>query len=421
MKRLLRTLGELLIAVVRGALTIWQLDRILFFILVALAVAPVIWVWSNTLGMLYGPIWVLLVIVKLLDDKLGIETRVTGPSSSPVQEVVPYSTVSLKAISNEMHESQKDRPVWTQHNTDLSPGLLENLGKTLSRLKGQDTAVNLIIKSLKRRSVGISDRSRPLSFLLVGPTGVGKTEMAKLTAKGLGRKLEQFDVGQLGKEGSHSNAQGSGWTLFGSPQGFIGGEGKLTSTVLANPTCVILFDEIEKGSPELLDLFLAILDEGGAKDNRTNAVVNFSDCIIFFTSNLIAEIPPEICADLSNMRGLVLETGFFRPEMINRISHVIPMRPLDLKVRQAITRDLIEHLLNKVVRPGGRKVVDDPAVVDAIVKKSDPRFGARDLQRVLDEIVGNPLTDALFDRADANAPEHVIVRISGGRVHVEVA
>jgi ATP-dependent Clp protease ATP-binding subunit ClpA len=305
----------------------------------------------------------------------------------------------------------------------LTPEAVGNVARLLpSNIKGQGTAIDMLIRALRRRCSGVSDSRQPISFLLVGPTGVGKTELAKLTAQGLGRTVERFDIGQLGKEGQHSGSQGAAWTLFGSPQGFIGGEGMLTSAVAANPNAVVLLDEIEKGNPELLDLFLAILDEGLAKDNKTNAVIDFSQTIIFFTSNLITEIPLEVQRNPSRARNLVLATAFLKPEMINRINHVVPLKSLDDEALRSIANDELQRFLTnaKAVGPAAQKRVGQ-SVIDLVLTRSDTKYGARDVKRVVDEIVGDPLSDALIFRGNRFPVKQVAVTARNGRIEVEVA
>jgi len=182
---------------------------------------------------------------------------------------------------------------------------------------------------------------------------------------------------------------------------------------------VVLLDEIEKGNPELLDLFLAILDEGSAKDNKTNAVIDFSQTIIFFTSNLVTEIPLEVQLNPSLARDLVLATAFLKPEMINRINHVIPMKSLDHEALRNIATDIMRSFVTNAVGKAAHKRVGQ-SVIDLVLSRADAKYGARDLQRVVDEVVGDPLSDALISRGNRFPVRQLAVAVRSGRIEVEV-
>lgn len=288
-----------------------------------------------------------------------------------------------------------------------------------ANIRGQDVGINVLVRALRRQAAGVNaNPNRPLSFLLVGPTGVGKTELAKITSQILARELIRFDIGQMGKDQSG----GASWTLFGSPQGYVGGEGMLTSAVAAHPDAVVLIDEIEKGSGDLFDNFLAVLDEGRAKDTRSNQVINFSKTLVFFTSNLVTSISDEVYENPSKARDLVLATRFLKPELINRISFVIPMRALSGQAMTEIAEGMLENYIDRAC---GRRVINseikvERAVLETIIAKSDTKFGARDLQRVVEEIIGDPLADALLAHGRAGI-RSVSLRANNGSVKVEVS
>lgn len=414
-------------------------DPILPFVMtIGISLTPLVWLLSAWVCAGFCAVWLLLLFVVLkTDEQIGLTEWLRSwlARHSSMNITQPEAPRSLRVvIDRETHKgvakalalpSRSDsRPLIRPNEVRSIALTLEavgNLARLLpANIKGQGTAIDVLIRALRRRCSGVSNSIKPISFLLVGPTGVGKTELAKLTAQGLGRTLERFDIGQLGKEGQHSSSQGAAWTLFGSPQGFIGGEGMLTSAVAANPTAVVLLDEIEKGNPELLDLFLAILDEGSAKDNKTNAVIDFSQTIIFFTSNLITEIPLEVQRNPSLARNLVLATAFLKPEMINRINHVVPMKSLDREALRNIATDVLRSFVTNAVGTAPHKRVGQ-SVIDLVLTRSDTKYGARDVKRVVDEIVGDPLSDALIVRGNRFPVKKVAVTARNGRIEVEVA
>jgi len=208
---------------------------------------PLVWLFSAWACVALCSVWLLLLLVVLkTDEQIGLtewlrswlarHSSMNGPQpEEPHSEKVIIDRGAHNGVAKALAPPSRSGSGSTVRPNEvrsiaLTPEAVGNVARLLpSNIKGQETAIDMLIRALRRRCSGVSDSVKPISFLLVGPTGVGKTELAKLTARGLGRTLERFDIGQLGKEGQHSSSQGAAWTLFGSPQGFMGGEGMLTS------------------------------------------------------------------------------------------------------------------------------------------------------------------------------------------------
>lgn len=304
--------------------------------------------------------------------------------------------------------------------SDLSDGrattiaAVEKLDRELrAKLQGQDVAIDVVVRGLKRLAARASlDPHRPLSYLMVGPTGTGKTQIVKWTAEALGRKLLRFDMGNYKDEAGL-------WQLLGSPQGYVGGEGQLTAAVYADPDAVILFDEIEKGHEKLYDALLALIDEGQVKDRRTGHAIDFSRTIVVLTSNLVTQIPPEVYERPQTARDLVLQTGFLRPEMVNRIQWVVPFRPLSLAAIRQIAARQLGALAERLARERRLEgVTIDRAVVDALVAKADTKYGARDIERLITQHVADPVAETLVSHADAKI-RALAIRLRADHVVVE--
>ena len=260
-----------------------------------------------------------------------------------------------------------------------------------SRIVGQKEAVGAVMESLEAAAVGTRPRSRsPVSFLMIGPTGTGKTEFAKLTAEGLKRPFYRVDMGNFkDKEGL--------WQLLGSPQGYIGGEGMLTQHVAHNPSSVLLIDEIEKGSPEMYDFMLPMLDEGQVKDRKTDRAVNFSQTIVFFTSNLITEVPHENASNQNALRDLVFNARFLRQEFVARIGQIVPFFRFSPEEMEKITELQLSQYLDAVCRNKGvsPQITIDRAVIDLLAALQSPKYGARNVTDSINQHVEPSLRKAL--------------------------
>ena len=258
------------------------------------------------------------------------------------------------------------------------------------RVVGQTAAVEAVADAIRRNKAGLSDASRPLgSFLFLGPTGVGKTELAKTLADFLfndEKALTRIDMSEYGEKHSVSR-------LIGAPPGYVGYEqgGQLSEAVRRRPYSVILFDEIEKGHPEVFNVFLQILDDGRLTDGQ-GRVVDFKNVIIIMTSNLGSDLILE-AKKLETIRGALMELlkQSFRPEFLNRIDETVIFNRLE---RAEIDKIVDIQLLRLCARLDDRKIglkLTKAAKQFIAERGYDPLFGARPLKRTIQADLENPL------------------------------
>jgi ATP-dependent Clp protease ATP-binding subunit ClpB len=263
------------------------------------------------------------------------------------------------------------------------------------RVVGQEAAVEAVSDAIRRNKAGLSDAARPLgSFLFLGPTGVGKTELAKTLADFLfndEKALTRIDMSEYGEKHSVSR-------LIGAPPGYVGYEqgGQLTEAVRRRPYSVILFDEIEKAHPEVFNVFLQILDDGRLTDGQ-GRVVDFKNVIIIMTSNLGSDLileakkPDDIKAAL-----MELLKQSFRPEFLNRIDETVIFNRLgraeigkivEIQLRRLAMR-LAERKIELKLSSGAKELLAE--------RGYDPMFGARPLKRTIQADLENPLAKAII-------------------------
>ncbi len=295
------------------------------------------------------------------------------------------------------------------------------------RLIGQDEAVAAVSETVRRAKTGIGHPGRPLaSFLFVGPSGVGKTEMAKLLAETAfqdPRALVRIDMSEF-SEGFNISK------LIGAPAGYVGyKEGnKFTDVIKRKPHSVVLFDEIEKAHPDVHNLLLQILEDGHITD-ATGRKVDFKHTIIVMTSNVGAqqmsagsigfssaadgEVNEELAEEIKSRAQKELESAF-RPEFLNRIDKVIAFRPLGKSDLEQIVRLQIADLDGRISRDYGVHVsVQAPAVAIIAEKAWNPLFGARGVRRQIQELVENPLAKRLLEDDCVSGDSFVLGAKSG--------
>ena len=257
---------------------------------------------------------------------------------------------------------------------------LLHLKETLhERVVGQDQAVTLVTEAVWRARSGIKDLSKPIgSFLFLGPTGVGKTELAKALAAQLFDSEDHFiriDMSEYMEKHSVSR-------LVGAPPGYIGYEegGQLTEAVRRNPYSVVLLDEIEKAHPDVANILLQILDDGRITDSQ-GRMVNFSNTVIIMTSNIGSEYllnPTDEGAEDLIMMAL---RQHFKPELLNRVDDIITFHALSTEHFEAIVRKYVDALVARVAEQEIELVVDDEVIYYVVEHGADPQFGARPLKR----------------------------------------
>jgi ATP-dependent Clp protease ATP-binding subunit ClpB len=278
-----------------------------------------------------------------------------------------------------------------------------------NRVKGQNDAVKAVANALRRSRAGLSDENKPLgSFMFMGPTGVGKTELAKALAEFMfndEKALVRIDMSEFMER--HATSR-----LVGSPPGYVGYEegGQLTEIVRHRPYSLILFDEIEKAHPEVFNLLLQILDNGRLTDGK-GKLINFKNSIIIMTSNVgshhmramsqigfkggdEAEVKSEEEGYRSKIMGALREA--FRPEFLNRIDEIIIFNPLRQKEIDQIM-DLQIAEVQKRLEEHKIKITVDPAVRRHIAKQGfDPEYGARPLRRLMQKMILDALADKII-------------------------
>ena len=295
---------------------------------------------------------------------------------------------------------------------------LENeLGK---RLIGQAKAVRAVSDAVRRTKAGISDPDRPTgSFLFLGPTGVGKTELAKSLAEFLfddERSMVRIDMSEYGEKHSVSR-------LIGAPPGYVGyGEGgQLTEAVRRRPYSVILFDEIEKAHPEVFDVLLQVLDDGRLTDGQ-GRTVDFRNVIMIMTSNLGSQflIDKELSAEQKSTAVMETVRASFKPEFLNRLDEIVLFDSLsveelgfivDLNIEK-LTARLEDKRLNLGVTPAARLWLAE--------KGYDPVYGARPLRRLMQREIDDRLANLLL-AGDLSEGSQVVVDVDGSEDHLTVS
>ena len=292
-----------------------------------------------------------------------------------------------------------------------------NLEKTLSAsVIGQEKAIEAVSNAIRRNKAGIGDEHRPLgSFLFAGPTGVGKTLLAKVLAGFLfddEKALTRIDMSEYMEKFSVSR-------LIGAPPGYVGYDqgGQLTEVVRRRPYSVILFDEIEKAHPDVFNILLQVLDDGRLTDGQ-GRVVDFTNTIIIMTSNLGSE---EILRDPEHADENVMEIirHTFKPEFINRIDEIVIFNPLGENEIKKIVHLQLETLRERVERRGYKLTWDDDTESYIAKVGFDPQFGARPIRRCIQNEVENELSKSmlsgvLMDGADIH------LSVKDGKIKVSV-
>jgi len=275
------------------------------------------------------------------------------------------------------------------------------------RVIGQKDAIEKVSKAIKISKAGLQDPNKPLgSFLFLGPTGVGKTELSKALAEYVfdnEKQMLRLDMSEYMEKHSVSK-------LIGSPPGYVGYDdgGKLTDSVRRRPYQVILFDEIEKAHPDVFNILLQILDDGRLTDSK-GKIVNFKNTLIIMTSNIGSQIPIDDHFDYATKKNLALEElkNHFRLEFLNRIDDIILFNKL--------TKENINHILqNQIaiiqerISPKGIKISFSDEALEFLADKGfDPIFGARPLKRLLQDEVLNPLSEVILELGE-NISEKII-------------
>ena len=323
--------------------------------------------------------------------------------------------------------------VWTKvpvsKLTESDTERLKNLEKILQkRVIGQDEAVSAVARAVKRGRVGLKDPKRPIgSFLFLGPTGVGKTELSKALAEALFGKEEamiRVDMSEYMEKHSVSK-------MIGSPPGYVGHEegGQLSDQVRTHPYSVLLFDEIEKAHPDVFNVLLQVLDDGHITDSQGRKV-DFSNTVIIMTSNAGAKaiIDPkklgfaakeDKVGDYKKMKQGVMEEvkQIFRPEFLNRIDEMIVFHTLDKENMKKIVSLLCNEFTGRLEKQMNIHLKLRNSAKELIVEKgTDTKYGARPLRRALQTELEDKLADAILN-GDIRPGDHVEAGASKKEIH----
>ncbi|MBU1363559.1 MAG: ATP-dependent chaperone ClpB [Gammaproteobacteria bacterium] len=276
--------------------------------------------------------------------------------------------------------------------------LLNMEEKLHKRVVGQDEAVRLVGDAIRRSRAGLSDPNRPYgSFLFLGPTGVGKTELCKALAEFMfdaEDHLIRIDMSEFMEK--HSVAR-----LIGAPPGYVGYEegGYLTEAVRRKPYSVILLDEVEKAHPDVFNVLLQVLDDGRMTDGQ-GRTVDFKNTVIVMTSNLGSQMIQQMSGDeygVIKMAVMSEVKNYFRPEFINRIDEVVVFHALDEKHIAGIAKIQLGYLEKRLAQLDMGIVVEDSALAELAQAGFDPVFGARPLKRAIQQQIENPLAKAILE------------------------
>ncbi|MDO9813295.1 ATP-dependent chaperone ClpB [Glaesserella parasuis] len=285
------------------------------------------------------------------------------------------------------------------------------------RVIGQSEAVDAVANAIRRSRAGLSDPNRPIgSFLFLGPTGVGKTELCKTLANFLfddQDAMVRIDMSEFMEKHSVSR-------LVGAPPGYVGYEegGYLTEAVRRRPYSVVLLDEVEKAHPDVFNILLQVLDDGRLTDGQ-GRTVDFRNTVVIMTSNLGSHLIQENAENMSydEMKTIVMNVvgQHFRPEFINRIDETVVFHPLDKENIRAIARIQLERLIKRMAERGYEVTVTDAAVDHIGEAGFDPLFGARPLKRAIQQELENTLAQQILSgKLLPNSP--VTVDYQEGRV-----
>ncbi|MBS0957244.1 ATP-dependent Clp protease ATP-binding subunit [Leuconostoc pseudomesenteroides] len=291
-------------------------------------------------------------------------------------------------------EEKTDIPVGELKENEANQ--LQDLDKNLSKhVIGQENAVETVAKAVRRNRIGLTKSGRPIgSFLFVGPTGVGKTETAKQLAKemfGSEDAMIRFDMSEYMEKHTASK-------MIGAPAGYVGYEeaGQLTEQVRRHPYSLVLFDEVEKAHPDIMNMFLQILDDGRLTDAQGH-VVSFKDTIVIMTSNAgstdTGNSPVGFAQADTQNRLMQRLANYFRPEFLNRFDDIVEFQPLSQDDLLKIV-DLLLHNMNDNLSENGLHIeVSDSAKKQLVSLGYDPSMGARPLRRVLQDKIADGIAD----------------------------
>jgi ATP-dependent Clp protease ATP-binding subunit ClpE len=341
---------------------------------------------------------------KLRDEEGHLERAINEASTGerPIVTVALIQQIIEQKTGIPVGKLQEDEQLKMKH-------LEENLNK---KVIGQEKAVGKVARAIRRSRAGLKPKNRPIgSFLFVGPTGVGKTELTKTLAEELfGTKDSMIRLDMSEYMEKHSVSK-----LIGSPPGYVGHEeaGQLTEKVRRNPYSIILLDEIEKAHPDVMHMFLQILEDGRLTDSQ-GRVVSFKDTVIIMTSNAgIGFKPVHVGFNASEAmeETSILDSlgSFFKPEFLNRFDSIIEFNSLDQDHILIIVDLMIGELQKTLAEQSIQLTIDQPAKEKLAQLGYHPAFGARPLRRVIQEQLEDKITDFILEQPKAKVLTATVV------------
>ncbi|MFL2566860.1 MAG: ATP-dependent Clp protease ATP-binding subunit [Schleiferiaceae bacterium] len=321
---------------------------------------------------------------KKLANALKELEKLKGPELLVQQEVSEHDISETVARwtgvpINKMIESEKSK-------------LLRLENELSNSIVGQSEAISALSNALRRSRAGLNDPKKPLgSFLFIGPTGVGKTELARCLASFIFNDesaMVRIDMSEYQERHSISR-------LIGSPPGYIGHEegGQLTEAIRQKPYSIVLLDEIEKANPDVFNVLLQVLDDGHLRDSKGRQI-NFKNCIVIMTSNIGSELLLE--GKIQEELNEILEDSF-KPEFINRIDEIIAFKPLEKKDLKAIVKLQLSEIIKQLDQLKNITIDFTDEAVSMLAQESfDPIFGARPVKRIIQRRVINELSKMLL-------------------------
>ncbi len=308
-----------------------------------------------------------------------------------VRENLKEIELKIKDVCVTMEDVSKVIELWTgipaeKISRNESDKLKELEEELKSKIIGQDEAVEAVVKAIRRSKVRLNEKKRPASFIFVGPTGVGKTELVKVLAEGLFDKVDpliRVDMSEFMEKHAVSR-------LVGSPPGYVGFDeaGQLTEKVRRRPYSVVLFDEIEKAHPDVMNILLQILDEGRITDAQ-GRTVNFENTVVVMTSNAGSGDKSGIVGfdknekEVSREKAMKGLSAFLRPEFLGRVDDVIVFNPLSIDNLKDIARLMLEEMRKPLLDLGLKLKFEDSALEVLAKKSADGKFAARDLRTTI--------------------------------------
>lgn len=359
-------------------------------------------------------------VIDIASAKISLEVSQGLIESNVIDEVVIRRVISESTgiPISELSEKECDK--------------VKKLGGDLKkRVVGQDSAIESVVRAVKRSAIGLREITRPAgSFLFLGPTGVGKTELVKTLAKNLFGNTDaiiRIDMSEYSERHTVSR-------LIGSPAGFVGYKdgGQLTDPVRVKPYSIVLFDEIEKAHPDVINILLQVLDEGRLTDSVGN-VVNFRNTMIVMTSNVgasaiqkaqsfgFSNTEDKAETDYNRMSGKIHEelSNTFKPEFLNRIDDIVVFRPLQKTTLYTILDIMLSDVIERLSERNITVQIDEKVKSLLVDKGFDITKGARPLRRAIQENFEDKLADALIEK-EVSRDVSVKVKLKGDDVRFSI-